>query len=98
MCVVSMVTDQWTSPIPNKRWPGQIGGTFFYQGSQLNGPTREEFEALKKEVEELKKVLQAAKKYDEVTNQKDCEIEEKIQLVKRVAEFFGIDLSDVFKK
>lgn len=92
MCMVSNVGDQWNETFPNK-WP------------YLNPPpvtfpldvSREEFNALKREVEELKKLLKAAKEYDEKTNQPDCEMEEKIKLIKQVAELVGVDLSEVFK-
>lgn len=59
---------------------------------------REEFDKLKKEVESLKKLLIAAKIYDEETNQKDCEMESKIDLIKKVAELVGVNVDDVFKK
>lgn len=105
MCMVSAVGDNWrddfkkrypnwhnTNPVPPlvPNWPNTNVPT--------NTPTRDEFENLKKEVEELKKVLLAAKQFDEATNQKDCEMEEKIALIKRVAEAVGVDMNDVFGK
>jgi len=60
------------------------------------GITREEFDALKREVEDLKKKLEEAKKFDEATGQKDCHMEEKVEFIKKIAEFVGVDLGDVF--
>lgn len=94
MCVVSNVGDYWRDKLPNTHpWispnPNQ---PFLY-----NQPTREEFEQLKREIQELKLLLQAAMRYDEKTNQPHCEQEEKIALIKKLAEYVGVDLSDVFK-
>lgn len=61
-------------------------------------PTREEFEALKKEVEELKKLLLAAKEYDEKTGEPDCEIDEKVEVIKKIAKLVGVDMESVFAK
>jgi hypothetical protein len=58
--------------------------------------TRAEFDAMKVELEELKKVLAAAKKYDEATGQKNCEMDAKIAFIKQVADFVGVDLKEVF--
>ena len=94
MCVVSNVGDYWKDRLPNTYpWinpnPSQ---PFLY-----NQPTREEFEQLKQEIQELKLLLKAALRYDEKTNQPHCEQEEKIALIKKLAEYVGVDLSDVFK-
>jgi hypothetical protein len=61
-------------------------------------PTREEFDALKREVEFMKGLLIRAKIYDEETNQRDCETEEKMALVRRIAELVGVDLNDILGK
>lgn len=58
--------------------------------------SREEFDALRCEVEELKALLLAAKAFDEATGQPDCEMDEKVELIKRVAEAVGVDLEDLF--
>jgi hypothetical protein len=56
------------------------------------GVTKDEFDALKEEVESLKKLLKAAKIYDDETGQPDCEIEEKMDMIKKYAESLGVDL------
>ena len=93
MCVVSMVMDhyfeRWDLPVPG---PGPALDFSF-----LSPVNREEFEILKREVEDLKGLLKAAKKYDRENNQPDCEVEEKVVLLRKIAEAVGIDLDDVLK-
>lgn len=94
MCTVSNVGDYW-----NKQWPDRHPWVdpYIQPGPiPLNiGPTREEFEALKKEMEALKELLKAAKKFDEETNQPHCEHEDKVAIIKKMAEIVGVDLKDV---
>lgn len=89
MCVVSMIADDWQQ---RRIWPPGAGIAI----PPAPEVPRWEFDALKREIEELKKLLLAAKKYDEATGQKDCEKEEKIAFLKRLAEMVGVDLSEVF--
>lgn len=95
MCVVSMVMDYWKDDF-NRKYPSGIIPT------SINpfpfAVSREEFEEIKKELQELKKLILAAKKYDEATNQPDCEQDSKIELVKKIAELVGVDMNEVFKK
>jgi hypothetical protein len=53
---------------------------------------------LKKEVEEMKELLKRAVEYDERNNEPHCEIEEKVEVLKKVAELLGVDLDSIFKK
>jgi hypothetical protein len=62
------------------------------------GPSREEFEALRRDVLEMKALLIRAKKYDEDNDEPACEVEEKVALLKRVADMVGVSLEDVFGK
>lgn len=57
-----------------------------------------QFEDLKKEVEEMKALLQRAIEYDKRNNEPDCEMEEKVAVLKKMAELFGVDLSAIFNK
>lgn len=99
MCVVSMVGDHysdifkpqpWFEPI--KQWPSPNDAKL------LEYVTRAEFEALKRQVEEMKALLLRAKEYDERNNEPHCEMEDKVALLKRVAEAVGVSLEDVFGK
>jgi len=109
MCVVSMVGDhysekwRWVEPhiqptitnIP----PGN--NPFVSKPDTFRWPTgvsNEEFQELKKEVLEMKELLKKAIRYDEIHNQPECEVEEKIELLKKVAELVGVDLKDIFKE
>lgn len=87
MCVVSMVGDHYSDRFNSQPYQ------FWQHYCEVK---REEFDALKAEVEEMKELLIAAKKIDEVTGQPDCEMEEKIELLKKVAEAVGVDLEEVF--
>lgn len=95
MCVVSNIGDYWKEKLPEKHpWTEPLIPSWPVVLPQVS---REEFDALKKEMEELKKLLIAGKEFDEKTGQPDCELEEKIKLIKKFAEFVGVDMKDVFK-
>lgn len=91
MCTVSMIGDYYKEKfipyIPTQTYP-------YVQ--QLVSP--EEFEALKREVQDMKKLLQLAKIYDQKNGEPNCEMDEKMQLLKDIAKLVGIDLDDVLKK
>ena len=58
--------------------------------------SQEEFDALKKEVEKMKKLLKKAKAIDVATEQPNCEMEQKVAMLKKLAELVGVDLGSVF--
>lgn len=82
MCVVSMIGDNWKGGFPN-----------MYPTFPI--VTRDEFDALKREMEELKKLIKAAREFDEATGQKDCENADKVAFIKEVAKFVGVDIEIV---
>lgn len=96
MCMVSNVGDEWGG-----RWkepyyiPTVAEPVVRWNFSEV---TREEFEALKKEVEKMKKLLIKAKLYDIENGEPDCEMDDKVELLKRIAEAVGVDLTEVFGK
>jgi len=110
MCVVSMVGDFYRDQWEPKPWfpyviptiptgpitPGQQ--TSGVSTSFTLGVTREEFDDLKRQVMEMKELLQRAKLYDERNNEPDCEIDEKMDLLRRVAAAVGVDLDDVLSR
>lgn len=102
MCAVSMIgdhyTDKWRLPDPYGGAPSPMNPFPVVYTLPINPVTREEFDALKKEVQEMKALLIRAKKYDEDNGQADCEIDDKVAILKKVAELVGIDLSEVFGK
>jgi len=90
MCIVSLVGDNWQRDFQKRP---------YYQPEQTNfnitNISREEFDELKKEVAALKELLIAAKKFDEDTGQPDCEVDDKVALIKSVAKAVGVDLEDI---
>lgn len=102
MCTVSMVGDHF-----NEKWKEPYYDDVFNKlklQQPLNGNvpthvgiTREEFNALKKEVEDMKALLIRAKEYDEKNNEPHCEMETKVAKLKEIAQLMGIDLTEIFK-
>lgn len=98
MCVVSNVGDYYGRTIPD-RWPN-----WFPQKNPVvpivpivpAGVPQHEFDALKQEVEKMKELLKKAKDIDEATEQPNCEKEDKVAMLKRLAELVGVDLKEVF--
>lgn len=89
--MVSNIGDGWTNAFPDK-WP------HFNPPPIIVPPevSRAEFEALRKEIKELKKLLEAAKQFDKETGQPDCEMNEKVEMIKKIARLVGVNLGDVF--
>ena len=61
----------------------------------LSSVSRAEFEELQRDVQEMKELLKRAKRYDEEHDQPDCENDEKMAILRKVAEALGIDLEGV---
>lgn len=106
MCVVSMVGDHYGQRIPRDYpwiqpyvFPSPTTNPEPYRPIviDLNPPTREEFDRLKKDIENLKELLVKAKEYDKANNEPNCEMEEKIKYLKAVAKAVGVDLDEIFK-
>jgi hypothetical protein len=97
MCVISAVGGEFGRTFPD-RYPTIQPGihTTPYIPPTPTPVTRAEFEALRLEMQELRKVLLAAKAFDEATGQPDCEMEEKVTLIKRLAELVGVSMDDIF--
>jgi hypothetical protein len=89
MCVVSMVGDHYQD-----KWQ-DLPGIASWPLHPQPEISRQEFDQLKRDVEEMKALLQRAKKYDEENGEPDCEIEEKMALLRKVARMVGVDLDDV---
>lgn len=89
MCVVSMVGDHFNDKWKDRQFPGFL---------PPNDVQRVEFELLRAEVKEMKELLLKAVEYDKRNNEPHCEMEEKVALLKKVAELVGVSLEDVFPK
>lgn len=101
MCVVSMVgdhfRDRWSDPIrwPVSSYPFPQVPAFPDVVSVHRTVTRQEFDELKRQVLEMKELLERAVKYDAANGEPGCEIDEKMDLLRRVAKLVGVDLDDV---
>src|SRR4029077_15180212 len=99
MCTVSMIgdhyRDKWkeypwwvepyTSPYTTPFTPNISPPPLAPMIQKITEISRVEFEALKKEVEELKKLLVRAKEYDEKNGEPNCEMDEKVAILRAVA-------------
>jgi len=92
MCVVSMIGDHYNEKWEPLTWSPKTTWTF-----TTTGPTQQEFDDLKKEVLEMKELLKKAKIYDEENGEPDCEVEEKFDLIRKIAKLVDVDLEDVLK-
>ena len=97
MCTVSNLGDNFGDKYKHSDWYPYVPENPTPTNWVFTGITRKEFDELKHEVTELKKLLIAAKKFDEATGQPDCEMADKIAILKKVAEFVGVNLDEVFK-
>ena len=100
MCAVSAVGDGYRDIFKQPRWDPYVNTT---PGSATYVPavpqvTRQEFEELKSIVLQMKEDLLEARRQDIANNEPDCEMEDKVVLLKQIAKSFGIDLSEVFGK
>jgi DNA-binding XRE family transcriptional regulator len=101
MCAVSAVGDKWSDRFraaPVRPWEDALmqipeNGTSFRLG-QLET----QMKMLRAEVETMKTQLAAAKAQDIAEGNPDCEMEEKVELLKKIADLVGVDLGDVFDK
>lgn len=101
MCVVSFVGDHYQNKFdqPFYPWYQQTSTDTGQKTIKLNRPvSSEEFEKLQKEVQELKELLIKAKEYDERNNEPNCEMEDKIKLLREIGKIVGVDLDEVFKQ
>ena len=97
MCVVSMVIDHYRE----NSWPGRPPSWPWSDPMPRPDPMpspmpNREVAELRREVEELKDLIRKAKDIDAATGQPDCEMDEKVEFVKQIADYLGVDLEDVF--
>lgn len=104
MCVSSMVGDFYRDKWSPQPWWLNISPTAPYHQfipGQVPGAvpavpiSRKEFDDLKREVLDMKEMLKRAKEYDARNGEPECEIDEKMDLLRRVAKLVRVDLGDV---
>ena len=100
MCVVSMISDHYMD-----KWKddSRLQTLPYYPPAQIPPfdhynfvVSKTEFDKLKAEVEEMKLLLKRAIKYDEVNNEPHCELAEKKEVLRKIAELVGVNLDDIF--
>lgn len=104
MCIASFIGDDFSRRIGGSPWttlpvdtmPGFPNSDTKLPGQLFNPASRTELEALRKEVADLRVLLEQAKTYDKDHDEPNCELEEKIALVKHFGEVFSIDFHGVF--
>ena len=100
MCVVSMVGDHYS-----EKWRLIDRRIFYPLTPPLTRPpevyppiTREEVDQLRAEVAEMVALMKRAKKYDEQNGEPECEMDEKLRVLRAVAKLVGVDLDAVLKE
>jgi len=96
MCTVSMVGDRFRDVTWPKIFPENPNPNPIFIPTYIPTITKEQFDELKSEVEELKRLLKNAQELDQKLGQPDCEMDQKVEFLKKVAEAVGVDLSKVF--
>ena len=96
MCVVSNIGDDWQRQWPSV-WPGKLPDPS-PTPIVINRPevSKKEFDELKKLVEQMRDELIAARMQDEREGNEDCEMGEKVNLLKGIAAAMGVDISRAF--
>jgi hypothetical protein len=96
MCAVSTVGDFYRPQFQPyiDQGTGGGGGGISQMFQQIS---RAEFDELKRQVLDMKYLLIKAKEIDDKTGQPECEQEDKVKVLKTIAEALGVDLSEVFE-
>ena len=97
MCVVSMVMehylDKWQQPDPRFTNPFPSIGVGVIPSTPWPPPARPPVNMpTQAEVDEFHRLLARARKYDAEHNEPDCELEEKRQLLLKLAKELGVEL------
>jgi len=85
MCVVSMIMDHYNDEW-HRKYPSPWDTPKPIQWPNL--PTQEE-------IDELRRLLERAREYDRRNNEPDCELEEKRQKLKELADSLGVKIDFV---
>jgi len=97
MCTLSMVGDGYHRQFP-ERWPNIYPWLETTPATTRPVVTKAEFDALRDEVTELRELLEAARRFDIVTGQPDCETAEKMEFIRKLMDWLGIDSITIFDR
>jgi hypothetical protein len=95
MCVVSAIGDYYRRDTLPNIIPNYTPGTTGAQVVQF--ATKQDLIRIEQSLIELKSLLLQAIKYDKMMNEPHCEHEDKVRLIKELADAVGVDMTDVFK-
>lgn len=89
MCAYSAMIDNVTHPYmavgPISGWPGSI----------LRREMNEMRDQFQREINALRELLPHVQKYDQDTGQFDCESDEKLVLLRQIADKLGVDVKGI---
>ena len=88
MCVVSNIYDYGRQQI-EQQWPWVTPSI----ESVPPEVTKEDIAEIRRELAELRDLIKAGQRYDEATGQPDCELEEKTELIRRLAELLDVEIN-----
>lgn len=94
MCTVSNIMGIYQDQLTNPGLGWYSTSTIYY----TQYATRSDIDALRKEIENLKTLMIQAIKHDKETGQADCQNEEKLAALQKIAGLVGIDLRECFKE
>jgi len=92
MCSYSMIADHYLDKY-RSQFGQVVGGSIYFDPSLF--VRKEDFLALKADFEDMKRLLAKAKAYDIKHDEPDCEVAEKVALLRRFAVLIGVDFDDV---
>lgn len=88
MCVVSMVMDYYSD-----KWYERLQRPLNIPPMPKWPPYTPEPRLTEEEVKEFRELLRRAREYDKKNNEPDCELEEKKEKVRKLAEELGVKIS-----
>ena len=102
MCVVSFIGDAYKKHFDDNLWQPWRVAPYGDMPDNKTEPapavSKKDFDELKAKVEEMLEMLKAARAYDIATGQKDCQMEDKMEMLRRVCEVVGLDLTNIVFK
>lgn len=107
MCVYSMIADHYRDKFdrwPEKPWDSAPVKPAIWPSYPYVPPittpqiTKEEFDELRREVKEMLELLRKAKEYDRRNDEPDCEVDEKVDHLRKVAKSVGVDFDKEMRR
>jgi hypothetical protein len=86
----------WINPLPPAQpLPAPTQHTYVLNQENIS---KKEFDDFKREFLEFKELVKRAIKYDADNNEPHCEVDSKVEIVRKVAAQLGVDMDDVFPR